>query len=78
MIWAGMGEILRMDTLPLSEKSIEAFLNQGFGHPKLLRSLYLRSSLIDLQPSGSALRALFHNPVYFRSPRILFNNRPVY
>ena len=54
-----------MDTLPLSEKSIEPRLNQGFGYPKLLRFLYLHSSLIALQSSGSALRALFHNLIDF-------------
>ena len=65
MIWAGMGEILRMDTLPLSEKSIEPRLNQGFGYPKLLRFLYLHSSLSTLPLTYTPLRALFHNPVDF-------------
>ena len=54
-----------MDTLPLSEKSIEPRLNQGFGCPKLLRSLYLRSSLIALPLTYTPLRALFHNLIDF-------------
>ena len=67
-----------MDTLPLAEKSIEPRLNQGFGHPKLLRFLYLYSSLIALPPTYTPLRALFHNLIDFRLPRILFNIRPAY